>query len=105
MDSKLNDYFSKCNPEEIGTNVTKVISEGVLLAAAACFEKVSLFKGISNNILKSEFSGMRFTKLLINLFNGGKIMGSAVKFAKFYLIIDGSEAGETDIGEAYIKFI
>jgi len=47
LDSKLADYFSKCNAEDIGTNVTKIISEGVLLAAAACFEKVSLFKGIS----------------------------------------------------------
>lgn len=44
------------------------------------------------------------TKLLINLFNGGKVLGSAVKFAKFYLIIDGSDAQDADIGDAFIKF-
>jgi hypothetical protein len=49
--------------------------------------------------------GKRMTKLLINIFNGGKILGSAVKFAKFYLIIDGAEATpEVDIGECFIKF-
>jgi|LauGreDrversion4_2_1035121.scaffolds.fasta_scaffold51881_1 hypothetical protein len=50
---------------------------------------------------------MRKTKLMINLLNGGKILGSAVKFAKFYLIIDGNENtnGEVDIGECFIKFV
>jgi hypothetical protein len=44
---------------------------------------------------------------MINLLNGGKILGSAVKFAKFYLIIDGNENsnGEIDIGECFIKFV
>lgn len=47
----------------------------------------------------------RNTKLLINIFNGGKNAGSAVKFAKFYLIVDGHEAnGAVDISESYIKF-
>jgi len=41
---------------------------------------------------------------MINILNGGKLAGSAVKFAKFYLIIDGHEAGEADINECFIKF-
>lgn len=99
------EYFSRYTAEEIGLNVIKVVSESVLFAAAACFERVSLFKGISNNIFKQEFKGKHMTKLLINLFNGGKLLGSAVKFAKFYLIIDGNEATEgLDIGECFIKF-
>jgi enolase len=106
LDQKLSDYFSKCNPDDIGSNVTKIISEGVLFAAAACFEKARIFKGICKNVFKGEFTnGKRMTKLLINLLNGGKILGSAVKFAKFYLIIDGAEVGDTDIGECFIKFM
>jgi enolase len=42
---------------------------------------------------------------LINVLNGGKILGSAVKFAKFYLIIDGNEAHGVDVTECLIKFI
>ena len=42
---------------------------------------------------------------MLNLLNGGKMLGSIVKFAKFYLIIDGSDAGDIDIGECFIKFI
>lgn len=40
LDKKLIDYFQKkneANPEEIGTNITKIVSEGVLFAAASCF--------------------------------------------------------------------
>jgi enolase len=43
IDSKLTEYFSKQNPEEIGQNVIKVVSEGVVFAAAACHERVNLF--------------------------------------------------------------
>lgn len=43
-------------------------------------------------MFKQEFAAKRDTKLLISILNGGKVAGSAVKFAKFYLIIDGSEA-------------
>ena len=56
------------------------------------------------NVFKQQFI-QRNTKLLINVFNGGKLAGSAVKFAKFYLIVDGNEAkGTVDITEAFIKF-
>jgi hypothetical protein len=71
--------------------VIKAVSEAILLATAACFQKIDLFSGINSTVLKGEFP-MRNTKLLINVLNGGKILGSAVKFAKFYLIIDGNEA-------------
>jgi hypothetical protein len=78
------------------------------LATAACYDKVSTFKGINVGVFKQEFV-QRNTKLLINILNGGKVAGSAVKFAKFYLIIDGSElhnggGGPVDITECFIKF-
>ena len=50
---------------------------------------------------------MRQTKLLITLLNGGKTNASAVKFNKFYLIIDPYTAHgvtEADIVECFIKF-
>ena len=69
----------------------KSVSEAILLATAACYQKLNIYQGLNQNVFKSEFP-LRNTKLLINVLNGGKILGSAVKFAKFYLIIDGSEA-------------
>ena len=77
------------------------------MATASCYDKVSVFKGINVGVFKQEFV-QRNTKLLINILNGGKVAGSAVKFAKFYLIIDGSElhngGGPVDITECFIKF-
>lgn len=81
------------------------MSEAVLLATAACYFKIEPSLGINQNVLKEEFS-LRKTKLLINIFNGGKILGSAVKFAKFYLIIDAHEkSAEIDLTECFVKFI
>lgn len=106
IDKLLLDFYQSKGEGEIGTNVIKSVSEAVLFATASCFEKIKISKGISDKACKGEF-GMRKTKLMINLLNGGKILGSAVKFAKFYLIIDGNENsnGEVDIGECFIKFV
>ena len=106
VDSALLGYYDNKveKQEEIGTNVIKAVSEAVLLATAACFQKIDLFTGINSTVLKGEFP-MRNTKLLINILNGGKILGSAVKFAKFYLIVDGNEAHGVDVTECFIKFI
>ena len=42
---------------------------------------------------------------MITLLNGGKSNASAVKFNKFYLIIDGSQAKlEVDLSDCYLKF-
>lgn len=85
--------------------MTKAISEAIFFATAACFERVNLFKGISDSVTNFEFSKPKMTKLLINVLNGGKILGSTVKFSRFYLIIDGNEASkDVDITEAFIKF-
>lgn len=42
---------------------------------------------------------------MINVLNGGKAAGSSVKFSKFYLIIDGYANTETNIPQAYSKFL
>ena len=93
VDAALIGYFdTKAEKhEDIGTNVIKAVSEAVLLATASCYQKIDTFHGINKNVLKEEFP-RRGTKLLVNILNGGKVLGSAVKFAKFYLIIDGNES-------------
>jgi enolase len=93
VDAALLGYFdTKAEKhEDIGTNVVKAVSEAILLATASCYQKIDTYQGINKNVLKEEFP-RRGTKLLVNVLNGGKVLGSAVKFAKFYLIIDGNEA-------------
>jgi len=43
--------------------------------------------------------------LLINLLNGGKAIGSAVKFTKFYLIIDADANPRVNVPACYVKFV
>ncbi len=45
------------------------------------------------------------TKLLVNLLSGGKANGAAMKFANFYLIIDGKANPETNIPNAFKLFL
>ena len=44
-------------------------------------------------------------KLLINLLAGGKAVGSSVKFARFYLIVDGTVNPDVHIPNAFAKFL
>ncbi|CDW78142.1 ankyrin repeat family protein [Stylonychia lemnae] len=93
---------------DIGFNVIKACSEAILFAAASCFERINLYKSIRVNQYQSEFPAVH-TKLMLTLFNGGKSNGSAVKFQKFYLIIDPYDRNENhiqtvDIVDSYLKF-
>lgn len=82
----------------------KGCSEAILYAAAACYDKINLFAGISHGVYQNEFE-LGYCKLMITLLNGGKSNASAVKFNKFYLIIDGSHAmPEQDLVDCYLKF-
>ena len=106
VDAALTQYFAakQAKEEDVGTNVIKVVSEALLLATAACYDRHHIHKAINLSVFKQKFV-QKNTKLLINIFNGGKVAGSAVKFAKFYLIVDGSEAkGGVDVTESFIKF-
>jgi hypothetical protein len=44
------------------------------------------------------------TKMMFTILNGGKSLGSTVKFAKFYLIIDPIPGSGIDIVECFVKF-
>lgn len=104
VDKVLSEWYNTKVEEsaEVGTNVVKAVSEAILLATASCYEMINVSKGISSNIFK-DFPHKHHSKLMINILNGGKLLGSAVKFAKFSLIIDGSEDHE-DITECFLKF-
>lgn len=45
------------------------------------------------------------SKLLVNILAGGKEAGSAVKFANFYLIVDGHVKQGVDIPKCFKAFL
>jgi len=97
---------------QIGVNVIKACSEAILYGAAKCYEQVDLYKGIRDHyfpmrVMEGNEVGVR-TKLLFTIFNGGKSLGSQVKFGKFYLIIDPwqalMEGQEIEIVDCFVRF-
>lgn len=84
----------------------KATSEALLYAAASCFNKIHIYKSLSEQYFDKACTGN--TKLMFTIFNGGKSIGSTVKFSKFYLIIDAKNAIENgysqDLGECFGKF-
>lgn len=61
-----------------------------MFAVAKCFEPNEVYKGFLQSFYPRdlEVDGMKNTKLLITVLNGGKATASAVKFSKFYLVMD-----------------
>lgn len=59
VDKKLLKYYQRKSEEEgieIGSNVIKAVSEAILFATATCYEKVDIFKGIRDNLIKTPTS-------------------------------------------------
>jgi len=61
-----------------------------MYAVAKCFSPDHVYQGFKESFYprEEEIEGTKNTKLLISIFNGGKLFNSQVKFAKFFLIID-----------------
>ena len=75
--------------------IVKACSEALVYAVAKCFSPDNLYRGISSSFYQFEkFKDMN-TNLMITVLNGGKSVGSAVKFSKFYLLIDCSHCLST----------
>jgi hypothetical protein len=68
-------------------NIVKACSEAITIATAKCYAPENVFNGFSNSFYRNENPNNN-TKMLLTVFNGGKALNSAVKFSKFYLIID-----------------
>jgi hypothetical protein len=80
--------------EYLYKNVIKACSEALMYAVAKCFAPVNVWEGFNQSFYPrdEEVEGTRNTKLLVNVFSGGKTTTSLVKFAKFFLIIDAATA-------------
>ena len=70
-------------------NAIRACSEALTYAVAKCFAPNRVWEGFIESFYpRAEDDGLKNTKLLVTIFSGGKAAGSAVKFAKFFLIID-----------------
>ena len=92
---------------KIGTNITNAVSRALFFAFNKALSPqapfLSMFKNIEFRDFRPGFD--KTPKLMINVLNGGKELGSKVKFSKFYVIFDinPEDSKNVDIHEAYIK--
>lgn len=89
-------------------NLIKACSEALAYAVAKSFSPVNVFEGFVQSFYPrdEEVEGTKNTKLLINVFIGGKLAASAVKFSRIYLIIDAATATDPyKILSYYQKFL
>ena len=75
-------------------NIIKACSEALTYAVAKSFSPVNVYEGFVQSFYPrdEEVEGTKNTKLLVNVFTGGKLAASAVKFSRIYLIIDSATA-------------
>lgn len=72
---------------------------------ASCYCPGELERGIREKILSPIAKGAAFeTKLMHTVFNGGKAYGSAVKFSKFYLLVEAHPQNPDQVMECFLKF-
>ena len=90
-----------------GLSIVRACSEALFFGVVACFkQEIPAYKAIRENLhpcIGSHFAPNN--KLLISVFIGGKASGSAVKFSRFYLIVDGHANPEINIPACYMKFL
>lgn len=78
-------YSATCT----GENVITPCSEALFLAYGACINQTDPYLPIYYNLKQREYpSNEKTPKLMFTVFNGGKALGSKVKFSRFYLILD-----------------
>jgi len=80
-------------------NIVRACSEALTYAVAKCFSPHQVYEGFTQSFypLDDDIDTHRNTKLLVTVLNGGKAVGSAVKFAKFFLVIDAASASSQKI--------
>lgn len=85
-------------------NVVKACSEALLLGIGNCYSKGMAYNGLRRT--QPCGNPIAQTKLLITVLNGGKTLGSNVKFSRFYLIIDGTVdfPESVDLTDCFLKF-
>lgn len=99
-DNILVDFLGKSaegSDDVIAKNsLVRACSEAIMYAVSKCYSVNDVFDGFKESFYPydEDVDVTRNTKLLISVFNGGKAAASAVKFAKFYLIIDAAAQGQ-----------
>ena len=78
-------------------NVIRACSEALTYAVAKCFCPHQVYAGFTESFYPRDEEANTNTKLLITVLNGGKAAGSAVKFSKFFLIIDAAGASSKGV--------
>ena len=73
-----------------GFTLIKGVSEAIFLATASCIAERNIGTAIKENLHPCNVNSFELpeTKLMINLLVGGKAAGSAVRYSRFYLIVD-----------------
>ena len=88
-DNKLSEFLKDHSTDEKRHNLVRACSEALVFATAKCFSQENVYDCFRESFYEvDEEAGNKNTKLLIKIFNGGKASGSAVKFSRFYLIVD-----------------
>lgn len=109
-DNKLGELIKEveAGEEEKGRKIIiKACSEAIMYAVAKCFEPNQVYRGFLQSYYpRDDEFGVKNTKMLMTVLNGGKAMGSTVKFSKFYLIVDAGLYSEPmEIMNFYQKFL
>lgn len=78
-------------------NIVRACSEALVFGTAKCYSPQNVWEGFGQSFYPrdEEIEGVANTKLMMTVFSGGKAAGSAVRFAKFYLIVDAAEFSRT----------
>ena len=90
-----------------GYALIKGVSEAIYLATATCMAEGQVGNAIYENLHPNNVNSFNRpeTKLMINLMAGGKAAGSAVRYSRFYLIIDPYANLEINIPATLLKFL
>ena len=92
-----------------GKAFIKACSEAIFMGVAHCIsQKTLVASSIRQNLHPVDQMTRNLehtTKLMVNLLSGGKPVNSGVKFANFYLLIDGNLNAEINVAQAFKSFL
>lgn len=91
---------------KIGENVTCAVSQALYFAVAKCLNPQMAFEGMFKNTTFKDyrFGHEKVPKLMFTVLNGGKELGSKVKFSKFFLIFDFDSENVKDVDVLLVYF-
>eukprot|EP00347_Sterkiella_histriomuscorum_P018418 403345584 len=88
----------------VGDNIIRACSEAILFAYAFCTSPSDPYVGFFKFMFDRDYTSQEKTpRLMFTVLNGGKALGSKVKFSKIYLILDITAQDDVDIVEVYFK--